>query len=162
MYYRVDVREEYKRAKSLYLRCSLLFSLVFTAVIIGVVLLVVFSKEQFLINFIFASLISVLFIWGAIYFFTNIYTEINAKYRYFKGYEAGLKSKEEVVFIKKEEELTYVNGLYVYPLLVRFISGITETEKIIYIYQDDVRFVEGDKLTITTYQRILIEAEKHQ
>ena len=106
MYYRVDVREEYKRAKSLYLRCSLLFSLVFTAVIIGVVLLVVFSKEQFLINFIFASLISVLFIWGAIYFFTNIYTEINAKYRYFKGYEAGLKSKEEVVFIKKEEELT--------------------------------------------------------
>ena len=66
------------------------------------------------------------------------------------------------MFIKKEEELTYLNGLYVYPLLVRFISGITETEKIIYIYQDDVKFVEGDKLTITTYQRILIEAEKHQ
>ena len=160
--YSVDVSYELKRANSTSLKYSLLVAFILTMVIVGDVLLVIFATEDFLWNYIVASVITVLFAWGAIFFFTNIYKDINAKYRYFKGYESGLKSIEEVEFIKKEDELTLVNGLYAYPLHMKFFDGIKEQEKIIYALDKGVKYQQGDKLTITTYQRILIRAEKHR
>ena len=101
-----------------------------------------------------------LFSWFAIFFFSVIYGEINAKYRYFKGYDSGIKPVEEVEFIRQEKVLFPVNGLYVYPIRVRFLIGINQTEKMIYSL-DQLDCVEGDKFTIETYQRILIKADKH-
>lgn len=161
MHYQVDINDEFKKAKSRYLRYSLLFSLILTIVIVGDVLLILLSKEDYLIYLIIASIVTILFIWFAIYFFTVIYSDINNRYRYFKGYESGLKPVEEVEFIKKSDELCYVNGLYVYPLFVTYKEGINEQNKIIYALNKDVNYEMGDKLTITTYQRILLEAEKH-
>ena len=80
--------------------------------------------------------------------------------RYYKGYEGGIKSTDEVMVIKSSEELTYLNGLYVYPVLVKYIDNLSSKEKIIYSLSKELGYQEGDKLTITTYQRILIEAEK--
>ena len=159
--YRVDVSNEYQKAKSIFFRYSLAFSLLLTAVIIGDVLLVALAKEDYLINLIISIIITVLFIWFAIYFFSNIYNEVNAKYRYFKGYDSGIQSTDEVMFIKKSDELSYINGLYVYPIAVRFLSNLEEKDKIIYTLDKDLDLLAGDKLTITTYQRILIKAEKH-
>ncbi|MBP5574672.1 MAG: hypothetical protein J6X50_02885, partial [Bacilli bacterium] len=68
---------------------------------------------------------------------------------------------EEVVFLKKSDEPCYLNGLYVYPLIVRFVSNLSQQDKIIYTLNKDLEYIEGDKLTITTYQRVLIKAEKH-
>ena len=67
----------------------------------------------------------------------------------------------EVVFIKKSDELSYINGLYAYPMAVRFVSNLESKDKIIYTLDKDLDLEAGDKLTITTYQRILIKAEKH-
>ena len=159
--YRVDVGNEYQKSKSTFLKCSLLFSIIFTAIIIGDVLLIILANEDYLINLIIAITITILFTWSAIYFFSNIYNDVNARYRYFKGYDSGLHPVEEVVYLKKSDELCYVNGLYVYPMIVRFISNLSEQEKIIYTFSQDFDLLEGDKLTITTYQRILIKAEKH-
>ena len=159
--YRVDVGNEYQQSKSSFLKWSLLFSLIFTIVIVGDVLLVVLANEDYLVNLIIAITISILFAWASIYFFTNIYNDVNARYRYFKGYDSGLHPVEEVVYLKKSDELCYVNGLYVYPLIVRYISNLKAEEKIIYTFTKDLDLSEGDKLTITTYQRILIKAEKH-
>ena len=161
MNYSVDVNEEYQKVKSKILRASLLFSLILTMVIVGDVLLVVLSKEEFLVNMIIAIVITILFSWFAIYFFTNIYSDINARYRYFRGYDAGIKPTDEVVYIRKSYELCYVNGLYVYPIWVNYVSNLTTQEKIIYTLSSDLDYQSGDKLTITTYQRILVRAEKH-
>ena len=161
MNYRVDVTNEYKLAKSSILRHSLLFSLLLTLVIVGDVLLVILAKEDYLINLIIAIVVTILFSWFAIYFFTNIYQDVNNKYRYYRGYESGLKSTEEVEFLKKSDELCYINGLYVYPLYVRYAIGLSRQDKVIFTLDQNLDFEMGDKLTITTYQRILIEAEKH-
>ena len=161
MNYSVDVSNEYQKAKSIFFRYSLCFSLLFTAVIVGDVLLVVLANEDYLVNLIISIIITILFAWIAIYFFTNIYQEINAKYRYFKGYESGIQSTDEVVFIKKSDELSYINGLYAYPMAVRYISNLENKDKIIYTLDKDLDLEAGDKLTITTYQRILIKVEKH-
>ena len=107
MNYSVDISNEYQKAKSILFRYSLGFSLLMTAVIIGDVLLIVLAGEDYLVNLIISIIITILFTWIAIYFFTNIYSEINARYRYFKGYESGIKSTDEIVFIKKSDELTY-------------------------------------------------------
>ena len=161
MNYSVDISNEYQKAKSILFRYSLGFSLLMTAVIIGDVLLIVLAGEDYLVNLIISIIITILFTWVAIYFFTNIYSEINARYRYFKGYESGIKSTDEIVFIKKSDELTYINGLYAYPVAVRFVSNLVSQDKIIYSLDKDLDLSEGDKLTITTYQRILVKAEKH-
>ena len=161
MNYRVDVTNEYKLAKSSILRHSLLFSLLLTLVIVGDVLLVILAKEDYLINLIIAIMVTILFSWFAIYFFTNIYQDVNNKYRYYRGYESGLKPTEEVEFLKKSDELCYINGLYVYPLYVRYAIGLSRQDKVIFTLDQNLDFEMGDKLTITTYQRILIEAEKH-
>ena len=161
MDYSVDVSSEYQQIKSKYFRYSLLFSSILTAVLIGDVLLITLSKEHYKLYMVVAIVITVLFIWLAIFFFTNIYKDINERYRYFKGYESGIKSTEEVEVLNLSEEQCLVNGLYVYPLFIRSYSGLTSTDKIIYSLEKNLDYKPGDKLTITTYQRILVTAERH-
>ena len=161
MSYSVDVAKEYQKAKSKLFRQSLLFSLVLANTILADVLLVTLANEDYLVNLIIAIVVTALFSYFAIFFFANIYPDTNGQYRYFKGYNSGIQPTEEVVFIKKDEELSYVNGLYVYALVVRYIYNIKSEDKIIYCLNNDLSFEEGDKLTISTYQRILLKAEKH-
>ena len=160
--YSVNVNKEYQIIKSKLFRSSLLFSLIFTVVLVSDVLLVILANEDYLVNLIISIVISVLFVWFAIYFLSNVYSDMNAKYRYYKGYEGGLKPTDEVIFIKMSDELCYINGLYVYPLMVKYITNtLKEEDKIIFTLNKDLGYGEGDKLTITTYQRIIIQAEKH-
>ena len=161
MIYSVDINDEYRKSRSKLLKYSLLFSFILTATLAADILLVVLSKENYVANLIISIVITSLFSWFAIYFFTNIYNDINARYRYFKGYESGVKAIEEVQVIKKDDELTYVNGLYVYPLHIRYFDGLNVINKVIYILDDSDIYEPEEKLTITTYQRILIHAESH-
>ena len=108
-----------------------------------------------------ACVITVLFIWFTIYFISNVFGDIDARYRYFKSYQSGIQSVDEIVFIKQSDELCFVNGLYVYPLHVKYVSNFTEQERIIYTLEKDCGYALNDKLTIVTYQRILLKAEKH-
>ena len=163
MSYEVDVQREYTLSKSRFLKVSLLFASLLTLVLIGDVLLVTLTKENYTSYLIIAIVISVLFSWFAIYFFTNIYKDINSRYRYFQGYNLGMKSEDEVIFEKMQKDMELVNGVYVYPLKVKFISNLNEPEeKTIYSFSEDLHFKRGDKLTIKTYQRILISAELHK
>lgn len=161
MDYSVDVQLEYQKARSVFLRWSLLFSSIFTAVIVGNILLVSLAGEYYSVNLAISIVITILFGWFAVYFFSCIYGEVNSKYRYFKGYGSGIKSVEEVEFLKKSDELCYINGIYVYPLYVRYAIGLNRIDKVIFTFKNNVEFEMGDKLTITTYQRILLKAEKH-
>ena len=161
MNYSVDVNFEYQKAKSKLFRMALLFSVILTVVIIADVLLVVFASEEYTVNLIIAIVITALFSWFAIYFFTNVYNDINARYRYFKSYESGIKPTDEIIVIRKGNELSYVNGLYVYPIWVTYINNLSSQEKIIYTMDQNLQYESGDKLMVTTYQRILVQAEKH-
>ena len=159
--YQVDVNKEYQKAKSNFLRYSLLFSLIFSLVLVTDVLLILFAGEDYQVNLLITIIISILFLWFAIFFFTNIYQDINNRYRYFKGYDGGIKPTDEVIFLASSDELAYVNGLYVYPLMVKYVSNLEEAEKIIYSFNKEINYEQGDKLTITTYQRIILKMEKH-
>ena len=161
MNYNVDVQQEYRKAKSVFFRWSLGFSGLFTLVLIGDILLISLAGEHYTVNLIISVVITTIFAWISIFFFSNIYGEINNRYRYFRGYESGLKSNEEVEFLKKSDELCYINGLYVYPVYVRYSVCLSKTDKVIFAFNNDIDFEMGDYLTITTYQRILIKAEKH-
>ena len=161
MSYEVDVKYEYELSKAKFLKLSLLFSALLTIVIVAIVLMIVLTKEDYLPFLIISIVISVLFVWFAIFFFTIIYNEINAKYRYFKGYDSGIKPTDEVIFLRKNDEVCLINGLYVYPVHVKYVSTLKEETKVIYTLANQLNFDNGDKLTIETYQRILIKAEKH-
>lgn len=161
MDYSVDVTYEYQKAKSVFLKWSLLFSSVLTAVIVGNVLLVLLAGEYYTVNLIISIVITVLFCWFAIYFFSVIYGDVNNRYRFFRGYGSGIKSVEEVEFLRKSDELCYLNGLYVYPVYVRYAHGLSRIDKVIFAFDNNINFEMGDMLTITTYQRILLNAEKH-
>ena len=162
MKYAKDVAHEYQVVKSKLFRLSLLFALLLSAIIIADVLLVTLSKENYVPFMIISMVLTILFVWFAIFFFINIYNEVNAQYRYYKGYESGLKPVEEVELLQISEEPCYMNGLIVYPLFVKFISTLSTQDKIIYRLDKSINFAPGDKLTITTYQRILLSAEKHK
>lgn len=159
--YSVDVTEEYQKAKKTFLIASLIFSSLFTIVLVIDILLVALANEEYQANLIISIVITSLFAWFAIYFFTNIYQDINNRYRYFKGYQSGEQSTDEVIVIDTRDDLTYVNGLYVYPLFVKYVSNLEGTEKIIYSSNKDLGLTKGDKLTVTTYRRILVKMEKH-
>ena len=161
MLYSVDVKDEYSKCKSKFLRCSLLFSFLLTVVLVTDTLLVILTKENYTFALVIAIVITVLFSWYAIFFFSNIYNEVNTSYRYYKGYESGLKSIEEAKFISIEDNLEYVNGLYVYPVHITSFDGLVSQDKVIYSLEKNLTYQKGDKLTITTYQRILMKAELH-
>ena len=162
MKYAVDVGHEYQIIKSKLFRLSLLFALILSVTIISDVLLVTLSKENYVPFMIISMVLTILFVWFAIFFFSHIYNEVNAKYRYYKGYESGLKPVEEVELLQKSDEPCYMNGFIVYPLFVKFISTLSSQDKIIYRFDKNINYEPGDKLTITTYQRILLSAEKHK
>lgn len=162
MNYEVDVSYEYQQSKSKLFRLSLLFSLIFTSIIVADVLMIIFSGEDYLLFLIIAIVITTLFSWFAIYFFTNIYSDVNNRYRYFKGYESGLKDESEVIFVKASDKYEYINGVYVYPVFVKYVSNLTSQDKIIFTFKDKLPYKEGDKLSIKTYQRILLKAELHK
>lgn len=162
MNYSLDVESEYKVVKSKLFRLSLLFASILTIVIVADVLLIKLSGEFYTPQLIIAIVISILFSWFAIYFFSNIYSEVNSRYRYFKGYESGLKPTEEVEFIKLSNEICFINGVYAYPLYVRYSQGLSKIDKVIFTFSNHLNYESGDKLTIVTYQRILIKADKHK
>ena len=162
MHYSVDVNSEYQSVKSKLFRISLLFSIILTVVIVTDVLLVTLSKENYLPCLIISIVITILFAWFAIFFFTNIFSDVNNRYRYFKGYELGLHPMEEVEFLSKSDELCVINGLYVYPVYVRYMSNLNAQDKVIFTLKEDLPYEMGDKLTIVTYQRVIISAEKHK
>lgn len=161
MDYSVDVIGEFKKVKKRFLILSLIFSFALALVLTTDVLLVVLTKDNYIVSLIIAAVISVLFTWFAIFFFTNIYNEVNARYRYFRGFDSGVKETDEVEFIAKGEGLCYVNGLYVYPIYVKYFNGMFTRDKEIYSLSNELDYKLGDKLTITTYQRVIIKAEKH-
>ena len=161
MNYCVDIEFEYQKAKSAFLRWSLVFSLIFTLILVSDILLVSLAGEYYTANLVISIIITILFVWLSIFFFSNIYGDVNNRYRFFKGYESGLKPQEEVEFLKKSDELCYINGLYVYPLYVRYSIGLNKIDNVIFSLTNDINYEMGDSLTITTYQRILIKAEKH-
>ena len=161
MHYEVDVNLETQLSKNKFLKVSLLFSITFTLVLVADVLFVVFSKEDYIPFLIISIVISILFAWFAIFFFSSIYGDINSRYRYFQGYESGLKSEDEVVFIAVRDTLERVNGVYVYPMYVTYVTNLDRQDKIIYTFKKELPFRKGDKLTIKTYQRILLKADLH-
>ena len=160
MNYQLDVSKGYQVSKKHFLLLSLLFSLIFTVVLISDVLLVVLSNENYIVALIISIVITVLFAWFAIYFFYNIYSDVNNEYRFYKGYESGLKEIGEVIYINQDTELTYINGLYAYPVHVAYINGLEKTNKVIYTIEK-LDYRQGDKLSIITYRRILVKAELH-
>ena len=160
-HYYVDINDELNKAKKTFLFASLLFSSIFTLVIVVDILLIALSNEEYQVNLIISIVITSLFAWFTIYFFSNIYQDVNNRYRYFKGYQSGEQSTDEVIVIDTSDELVYVNGLYVYPFYVKYVSNLEGTDKIIYTSNKDLGLVKGDKLTVTTYRRILVKMEKH-
>lgn len=159
--YCLDINLEYQKSKSIFFRWSLLFSIILSVVIISDVLLVALAGEDYQVNLIIAISITILFSWYAIYFFTTIYQEINGVYRYYKGYQSGLQSTDEVIVVEGLGEVEYVNGLYAYPFYVKYKTNLDGTDKIIYTTNKDLKISKDDKLTITTYRRILVKMEKH-
>ena len=161
MSYCVDIKQEYQKARSSFLKWSLAFSALFTLVLISDFLLVYLAGEYYTVNLVISIVVTILFAWIAIFFFGNIYSDVNSRYRYFRGYESGIQSNEEVEFLRKSDELCYINGLYVYPVYVRYAIGLNRIDKVIFAFDNKIDFEMGDILTITTYQRILVKAEKH-
>ena len=151
MKYSVDVEREYKKSKSKFLRASLLFSSIFALVLLADTLLVIFAKENYTVPLIISITISILFAWFAIFFFSNTYRDINSEYRFYRGYEKGEKQEEEVMFLSQEKEMVFMDGLYVYAVNVQYEQNFIIRDKLIYTF----------KMTIKTYRRILIDAEKH-
>lgn len=161
MCYRVDVEDEYKRSKSKLLRYTLLFSLILAIILVADTLLIILTKGDYRVSLSISIIITILFSWFAIYFFTNIYGDINAYYRYFKSFNSGVKATEEVEVIKIDDALTLVNGLYVYPIYIKSFNGLDVTEKTVYTLDKNYKFLVGCKYTFVTYQRIVIEADNH-
>ena len=161
MNYQMDVSKGYQDAKKSLFKLSLLFSLLFSAVIVIDVLLVALANEDYLVNLIISIIITILFAWFALYFFYNILDDVNGEYRFYKGYESGLKENNEVIFNEQINELTYINGLYAYPVHITVSDGLEKVNKVIYTIQKDLGYKNGDKLTVITYSRILVKAEPH-
>ena len=163
MNYQLDISKNYQSARKKMTLLSLSFSLVFSLVLIADVLLVIFANEDYKLNLIIAIIISILFTWAAIFFFGNFYNEALGKYLFYKSYESGLKEEAEVIFEKQidTQVMTNRNGLITYPVHVTYIDGLTKTHKVICTVEKDLGFKEGDKLTIITYQRVIIKAERH-
>ena len=161
MFYSVDLNSEYKKSKTKFLSYSLLFAFILAAVLTCDTLCVALSKEDYNVALIITMVVTVLFCWFAIFFFSCIYNDINARYRFFKGVNSGQVPTEEVIFVSMNPEMVIMNGLYVYAINVKYEQNFITRDKLIYTFEPNLDLKQGDKIAITTYRRILLKAEKH-
>lgn len=155
----VDVNNEYKKAKTKMNNATVLFIILFALTIIISYVLIITRENHVKLNMIFTMIVSIAFVFYAISFFSLSYPGLNNALRFYEGFERGIKVTDIVKIKSIDNEIKEVNGFDCYPMHITVFDGIDEADKTVYVFDRNININKKDKLSLTSYQRIVISIE---
>lgn len=123
-----------------------------------VILLMLTSKQNYVLELIFTILISVSYLIYVVFYFTIIRRVLQADIRFFEGAIKAELSEYDVEIQSVSEEIKEYNGREYYVLEARVDENLKEEDKIFYV-PTKFSFKKNQKAKIQVYGSIVINVE---
>ena len=139
-------------------RHFILFILSTMITIALVILLMLTSKQKYILELIFTILISVAYLIYLIFYFTVIRRVLNADIRFFEGASKTELSEYDVEILSISEQIKEYNGREYYVLEARVDENLKEEDKIFYV-PTKFSFKKNQKARIQVFGSVVINVE---
>ena len=139
-------------------RHFILFVLSTILTIALVVLLMITSKEKYILELIFTIFVSVIYLIYLIFYFTVIRRVLQADLRFFEGAKKAELSEYDVEIHSISEKVKEYNGREYYVVEAKVYENLREEDKIFYAPKT-FSFKNNQKATIQTFGSIIINVE---
>lgn len=152
----IDMENFKKQCTNRYRFClfgSVIFLLL---VIVGDILLIVFSNDYYLANLIIAIAITCIGVWAFIFYLTNLYTPITYMYEVAKKYSKFNVSEGYFTVVEPKEILK--NKIEFKAIKVSYVDGNNTYTRDLLLLKD-VDFAKDTKIKAKVYQNFLIGYE---
>ena len=154
----VDIKNGLYGAERRKLRHFLLFLFATFVALTLVLVLMLTSGQNYVLELIFTILISIAYLIYLIYYFTVIRRCISAELRLFEGASKTELSEENVELISLSDEVKEYNGLEYYVLEAKVKENLKDEVKIFYVPKR-FEFKNKQKAMLFTYGSIVINVE---
>ena len=138
----------------------ILFILVSVFSTIAIVLLMVFSSENYIANLIFTILFFVILLFFFIFYFTVWRKYILDHLNFFEGVKKTKHEEIEFEILGFEKEKKEYDGISFYVLNVKCVENFKTVEKNILCLKNEIPFQNGEKVFITIFGKVAIKMEK--
>ena len=123
-----------------------------------VVLLMLTSKEKYILELIFTILFSVIYLLYVVFYFTVIRRVINADLRFFEGAKKAELSEYDVEIQRISEKVKEYNGREYYVVEAKVFENLREEDKIFYAPKT-FTFKQNQKATFQAFGSIIVNVE---
>ncbi len=123
-----------------------------------VILLMLTSKQKYVLELIFTILISVAYLVYLVFYFTVIRRVLIADIRFFEGASKAELSEYDVEILSISENIKEYNGREYYVLEARVDENLKEEDKIFYL-PSKFSFKKNQKASIQVYGSVVINVE---
>ena len=133
--------------------------LVSTILVISIVLILMLaSKQNYIVELIFTIFFSVIYLVYLIFYFTVIKRCLNAELRFYEGAKKADLSEEFCEILSISEEVKEYNGLEYYVVEAKVDEYYKKVDKIFYA-PTKFKFKKNEKLIFHTFGSIIISVE---
>ena len=139
-------------------RHFILFLLSSVLTIALVVILMMTSKQKYVLELIFTILVSVVYLIYLVFYFTVIRRVLQAELRFYEGASKSELTKYDIEIQSISEKVKEYNGLEYYVLEARVDENLKEEDKIFYVSKQ-FSFKKNQKATIQVYGSVVINVE---
>lgn len=152
----VNVDEELNKNKSKRLKAALLYACALTAILLAVVLIFIFSTNNYLWNLLVDIALLIVLIGGSVYFFSVIYNDVSNRAKYFEKIKSGLKETFIIEFEKNIAGVISQDKLEFYAIQATVVDGLEKTSKIFIEYNEPYAFEKDMTYEITCCGRLIL------
>ena len=123
-----------------------------------VLILMLTSKQKYVLELIFTIFVSVVYLFYAIFYFTVIRRCLQAELRFYEGASKAELSEYDVEIQSISEKVKEYNGLEYYVLEAKVDENLKEEDKIFYV-PSKFSFKKNQKAVLYVYGSIVINVE---
>ena len=123
-----------------------------------IILLMITSKQKYVLELIFTILIGIAYLIYLVFYFTVIRRCIAAELRFFEGASKNELSEYDVEIISMSDDLKEYNGLEYYVLEAKVIENLKDEDKKFYL-PSKITFKKHQKATLYVYGSVVVNME---
>ena len=154
----VDIKKGLYGAEIKKRRHFILFILSTLLTIGLIILLMLTSKQKYVLELIFSILIGAVYLVYLVFYFTVIRRCIATELRFFEGANKNEFSEYDVEILSMSDELKEYNGLEYYVLEAKVIENLKDEDKFFYL-PSKFSFKKNQKATLQVYGSVVINVE---
>jgi hypothetical protein len=156
----IDVKTEATKYQTLQKRYWLVFLIALALFLGALTLLIIYSPTNYGVALWISIILSTLFLWGALYFFSGPYQSVAKRSRFFCHALQGLKSEEDVVIASiGSDEGVSKEGIPATLLTASFQEDGKTYERSFYLLSSIPALKVGERIRATSFASVLLSYE---